>query len=63
MSLDHLEQYDKETCLKILEDANLDELWNRFLFVQTTLFFEQESHLQPNENLRDTAVSEVLIRL
>ena len=45
MSLKHLDEHDKETCLKLLETADLGTLWDNFLSVQTKLYFTQEADL------------------
>lgn len=42
MSLDHLDEYDKENCLELLETVELGDLWNDFLSIQTDLYFPQE---------------------
>lgn len=43
--LDRLVEYDKENCAKILQAAELPDLWNWFLRGQTNLYFSQESAL------------------
>ena len=48
--LSDLESYPKETCLTILQNVEFADLWNNFLSVQTTLYFDQESELINNQN-------------
>ncbi len=43
VSLSNLIEYDKETCLERLKEADNSELWNVFLKVQADLFFEKEA--------------------
>ncbi len=45
VSLDHLDEDDKQTSLELLETADLDSLWDNFLSVQTELYFTQEADL------------------
>ena len=45
MSLDRLDEHDKETCLELLEAADLGTLWDNFLSLQTELYFNQEADL------------------
>ena len=40
-----LEEHDKEICLALLEAADLADLWNDLLNVQTDLYFTQEAGL------------------
>jgi len=41
--LDRLVEYDKETCIEVLQTATLSELWNYFLKNQTELYFSHEA--------------------
>lgn len=47
--LDHLEEYDQETCLEMLKAVDLTDLWSCYLSGQTNLFFDQEAELIANE--------------
>lgn len=55
--LDHLEQYDQETCLEMLEAIELADLWSHFLSGQTNLFFDQEAGLITSESFWQEAKS------
>ena len=45
MSLKHLDEHDKETCLELLETADLGTLWDNFLKRPTELYFTPEADL------------------
>lgn len=49
MKLENLEKYDKETCLDILQKADLAALWDQFLKTQSALFFDQETNVIADE--------------
>lgn len=49
MNLKRLDEYDKATCLQMLEEVDLADLWNVFLSVQTDLFFNQEADWIANQ--------------
>ena len=38
MNLQHLDEHDEKSCLELLKTADLAELWNALLSVQTELF-------------------------
>lgn len=48
--LDHLVEYDKQTCVEILQAADLPELWNYFLKGQANLYFSQEAEWLSQED-------------
>ncbi|MBI3508935.1 MAG: methyltransferase domain-containing protein [Chlamydiia bacterium] len=41
--LDHLAEYDAQTCQEVLQAVDLPTLWNCYLKGQTDLYFEQEA--------------------
>lgn len=41
--LDRLIEYDQQTCVEMLQAADLPELWNYFLKGQANLYFDQEA--------------------
>ena len=49
MHLDKLLEYDTSTCAKILQEADLSDLWNYFLKGQADLFFSQEAEFLADE--------------
>lgn len=49
MDFERLDEYDKKSCLELLQAADLSELWNAVLSVQTKLFFTQEADLIANQ--------------
>lgn len=49
MNLEHLLEYKKDTCLEMLQTAELSELWDQFLKIQVALFFDQEAKLIADE--------------